>query len=172
MKKVLAVITIAVLALAATGCMSPEDKEAQNQVLNYISAMENIEIEKNTVIDNIMTIENSDSDIEILNTISDDILPVAENINQELSAIEPGNEEIEAVHQYFVTGWSQLTNGLTKMKESLEGSDLSTAEEGGVEVQTSQNTLTKYYEELEKLCDKYKIEMEPEIHQDSENIEQ
>lgn len=172
MKKVLVAIIITAVALAAVGCMSPEEKEAQNQVINYIDSMANIEIEKNTVINNIMTIENSDSDIEILKIISEDILPVAENINQELSAIEPANEEIGEVHQYFVRGWTQLTNGLTGMKESLENSDLTTAEKGGAEVKASQETLTRYYEELSTLCDKYKIEMETEIHQDSESIEQ
>lgn len=171
MKKVLLIITACLLLFSAWGCMSPEEKETQNQIMAYLDNMAVIEEEKSKVTDSALIVENSDDEEEILTLITDDMLPTAEAISQSLGEIEVSDQQLKVVHQHFVDGWAQFTQGLVEMRDGLQEKDLDKAEAGSVAVQASQDKLNLYYQELTTLCTEHNIKLETEIPQDNVNTE-
>ncbi len=160
MKKVLIVLSLCLLLLGIGGCMSPEEKEAQNQIMSYLDEINALQDDQVNIINDIMVIENSDDEEEILSLLTDSTLPALESINSALAAIETPNEELAAVHKYLTDGWQELTNGVEVMTQALQDNDLDKVEEGNTAVTSSQNKINQYYSELETLCEKYNIELE------------
>ncbi|MEG0874641.1 MAG: hypothetical protein RSB05_06020 [Clostridiales bacterium] len=162
MKKTISIIIIFALALLAFGCMSSGEKKTQNNIMSYLDSMESIEKQKSNLIEKFMVLENSNDNEEILSLLNDEMLPLAQKINDELTSIPIKDKEITPVHKEFTDGWSQLIAGLESINQGLKDGDIEKSTNGTKDIDASQDKLNQYYKDLETLCTKYAIKLTTE----------
>jgi hypothetical protein len=153
--------TIALL-LTTTLITSCSDKVADElltynnqQVVPLSTELESNNDKYNKVIEDVRAERISDS--EMYRKIDDEILPEFNKISDKVRAIEPESEEIQQVHDIFVSAVTTRHDCYTEIMSGLNKEDLSVITHANEKLNESEQLFTKFRRELNKLKAKHNI---------------
>ncbi|MEE0776832.1 MAG: hypothetical protein U0M15_07225 [Bacillota bacterium] len=162
MKKFLTIFCIAITAMFLFGCMSPEEKQTQNDLIAYIDDINALETEINHFYDQLNIMESTADYTAIAETLQQNILPALESITSAIDEIKVEDDVIMKVHQKMIDGWTIMQTALTDMHNSLESGDYSAADTAMNQIEKAEDSFTEFTTELQALCDNYNIDLEME----------
>ena len=162
MKKFLTFLCAAVIALSLFGCMSPEEKQTQEGLLDYINEINALETDINLFYDQLQQLGNTSDTAAAIAMLDEDILPTLGTINDSINAISIEDEKIAEVHQEMVDAWGQMQTALDQMHQCLETDDLNGADSAFSQIDEAETGFETFAEDLQALCNDYNIDLKME----------
>lgn len=163
-KKILTFFCIASLSLGLYGCMSPDEKQTQDELMAYLDDVNALEKDMNSLYEQFTVLDGISDVSEVAKIYDSDIEPIMEEISQEINSIDIDNNEIMAVHQIMVDGWDVIEEALVNMYQDAQNDDYGAVDKAMIQIAEVEENRGDFTDALKELCDQYNIDLTLEFY--------
>ena len=159
-KRIVVSLSIVSLFACLTACGAQADP-VKEDLYSYLSQMEEIQPVQQEAINTYNTYVNdpeSDSQ-ELLDAMNDTIIPSYQTYIDQLNAITPETEEVQAVKQVCVDGANKQYEALNKVVEAIEACDTNMLAEADTLIAESESIFSDYENQLSTLAAEHEISL-------------
>lgn len=162
MKRITSVFLVLILAFSLVACGSNEKQEALLQYLNE-DIVELVKIE-NELIESYSSVtgENYSSDMETYTEFVENTVNLARELNDEAVdlSLNISDDEVLDVHRLYMNYSNKFLSTISIMISALENQDATQIAEANEKLNEANNLVLDYKRELNKLAEKYNIEIQ------------
>ncbi len=154
------VVTVIFVPLLLMGCrQDPVQKDLLDYLNNKLAPLAETETQIANSYDSVIG-ENYTTDEETHRVLTEDVMPKYRDFALKLEEIQPQTQEVQEIHELYITAVNKQYNAIVQMIAALEHQDTSLVVEANERLSEGRSGIRNYHNKLHALAVKHNVEMQ------------
>ncbi|MED4018695.1 MULTISPECIES: hypothetical protein [Sutcliffiella] len=148
------------MCLLVSGCFSASvEKDITEYVNEGLLPLADLEEEAIDLFDSVVGYNYTD-DYTLYDTLNLEVIPRYQKLLNELEKLKPNTEEVQQVHDIYVSGAKKQYEAMMLILDGIEFQDVSIIEEANLRLAEGRTIIREFQIKLDALIEEYELEME------------